>query len=191
MKKFEFSDYSDSDYEGWWDERYICDDIGTVGSLAEILDKCLSTEDKKALNKNPKHKYVIADDEWEYVFSEFEYFNIRECRKDIESLGYNITIDGLSVFDYVFGLSGYVKDVNGKLNNIPELANKYIANTEFMSKLKELLNVCGVECGDTYSHAMESFLNLIEINNKAKDIAKLLAPQSEQEYTKHTNNSRG
>lgn len=187
MKRYEFSDYSDSDYEGWWDERYICDDLGTVGSLAEILDKCISTEDKKTLNNQPRHKYVIADDEWDYVFSEFDYFNIRECRKDIESFGYIITIDGINAFDYVFGLSGYVKDVDGHLKNIPELANKFIAQPEFMSKLKELLTVCGIECGDTYSHTMDSFLTLVEINNKAKDIAKLLAPQSEQEYTQHTN----
>lgn len=187
MKRYEFSDYSDSDYEGWWDERYICDDLGTVGSLAEILDKCISTEDKKTLNNQPRHKYVIADDEWDYVFSEFDYFNIRECRKDIESFCYIITIDGINAFDYVFGLSGYVKDVDGHLKNIPELANKFIAQPEFMSKLKELLTVCGIECGDTYSHTMDSFLTLVEINNKAKDIAKLLAPQSEQEYTQHTN----
>lgn len=179
MKKYEFSDYSGMDYDGWWDESYNCEGV-TAHSLSDILDQCISTEDKKALNNQPRHKYVIADDEWDYVFSEFDYFNIQECRKDIESLGYNITIDGINAFDYVFGLSGYVKDVDGHLKNIPELANKYIAKTEFMSKLKELLTVCGVECGDTYSHAMESFLNLIEIHNKAKDIAKLLAPQSEQ-----------
>lgn len=177
MKKFEFSDYSGTDYDDYWDERYICEDIGTVGSLAEILDKCISTEDKKTLNNQPRHKYVIAEDEWDYVFSEFEYFNIQECRKDIESLGYNITIDGINAFDYVFGLSGYIKDVDGHLKNIPELANKYISKTEFMSKLKELLSVCGIECGGTYSHTMDSFLNLIEIHNKAKEVAKLLAPQ--------------
>ena len=177
MKTFEFFDYSDSDCDGWWDERYLCYDIGTLGSLGEILDKCISIEDKKALNKNPKHKYVIADEEYDYVFSEHNYFNIQECRNDIESLGYNITIDGINAFEYVFGLSGYVKDVNGHLKNIPELANKFVAQTEFMSKLKELLSVCGIECGDTYSYTMESFLNLIEIHNKAKDIAKLLAPQ--------------
>ena len=187
MKTFEFSDYSGTDYDNYWDERYICDDIGTVGSLAEILDMCISIEDKKALNNQPRHKYVIADDEWDYVFSEYEYFNIQGCRKDIESFGYIITIDGINAFDYVYNLSGYVKDVNGHLNNIPELANKFVAQPEFMSKLKELLSVCGIECGDTYSHTMDSFLNLIEIHNKARDIVKLLAPQSEQEYTQHTN----
>lgn len=181
MKKYEFSDYSDSDYDGWWDDRYLCYDIGTVGSLAEILDKCISIEDKKALNSQPRHKYVIADDEWDCVFSEFEYFNIQECRKDIEDLGYNITIDGINAFDYVFGLSGYVTDVDGHLKNIPELANKFVAQPEFMSKLKELLSVCGIECGDTYSYTMESFLNLIEIHNKAKEVAKLLGVLNEEE----------
>ena len=177
MKKYEFSDYSDSDYDGWWNESYICDDLGTVGSLAEILDKCISIEDKKTLNKNPKHKYVINEDEWCYIFSEYKYFNIRECRNDIESLGYIITIDGINAFDYVFNLSGYVKDVDGKLNNIPELANKFVAQPEFMSKLKELLTVCGVECGDTHSYTMESFLQLIHIKEKAEEMVNLLAPQ--------------
>lgn len=171
MKKFEFSDYSDSDWEGWWDERYICEDIGTVGSLAEILDKCISIEDKKALNNQPRHKYVIQDDEWDYIFSCSEHFNPHNMQKDIEKLGYTITVDGINVFDYQFDYGGYTKDYK----HIPKIANKYIANTDFICTLRGLLNDSGVDAGSTDSEVMDSFLNLVHIRDKVGEVLPYFA----------------
>lgn len=166
MKKFEFFDDSNEDYDGWWDRSYYSIDPDLrVSSLREILDSVISLQDKVLLNQLPKHKYVIQDTEWDYIFSCSEHFNPHNMQKDIEKLGYVITVDGINVFDYQFDYEGYTKDYK----HIPKIANKYIANTEFICTLRELLEDSGVECS-TDSGTMTAFLSLIHIRDKVAEV---------------------
>ena len=167
MKKFDFFDDSNEDCEGWWDRAYYSIDPDLrVSSLREILDSVISLQDKVLLNQLPKHKYVIQDNEWDYIFSCSEHFNPHNMQEDIEKLGYTITVDGINVFDYNFDYEGYTKDYK----HIPKIANKYIANTEFICTLKELLNDSGVDAGSTDSDAMTAFLNLVHIRDKVSEV---------------------
>ena len=168
MKKvFEFFDDSGEDCDGWWDSAYYSTDPDLrVSGFREILDSVISLQDKVLLNRLPKHKYVIQDDEWDYIFSCSKYFNPHSMREDIEKLGYVITVDGINVFDYQFDYEGYTKDYK----HIPKIANKYIANTEFIFTLKDLLNDSGVDTGSTDSDVMSAFLNLIHIRDKVCEV---------------------
>ena len=169
-KVFEFFDDSNSDCDGWWDSAYysIYPDL-RVSSFREILDSVITLQDKVLLNQLPKHKYVIQDDEWDYIFSCSEHFNPHNMQEDIEKLGYVITVDGINVFDYQFDYQGYTKDYK----HIPKIANKYIANTNFICTLRELLNDSGIECA-TDRDAMTAFLNLIYIREKMVDAIPFL-----------------
>lgn len=165
MKKFEFYDDSNEDCDGWWDRAYYSIDPDLrVSSFREILDSVISLQDKVLLNQLPKHKYVLQDTEWGYVFSRSGYFNPHNMQEDIEKLGYVITVDGINIFDYNFDYEGYTKDYK----HIAKIANKYIANKDFICTLKELLNDSGVECA-TDSDAMTAFLNLIHIRDKVAE----------------------
>lgn len=169
-KVFEFFDDSNEDCDGWWDSAYYSIDPDLrVSSFREILDSVITLQDKVLLNQLPKHKYVIQDDEWDYIFSCSEHFNPHNMRGDIEKLGYVITVDGINVFDYQFDYQGYTKDYK----HIPKIANKYIANTDFICTLRELLNDSGIECA-TDSDAMSAFLNLIYIREKMVDAIPFL-----------------
>ena len=158
MKKFDFFDDSNEDCDGWWDSSYYSIDPDLrVSSFREILDSVISLQDKVLLNQLPKHKYVIQDDEWDYIFSCSEHFNPYTMQEDIEKLGYVITVDGINVFDYNFDYEGYTKDYK----HIAKIANKYNSDKDFISKLGELLSDCGIE-----GEVMDSFLNLVHIRDK-------------------------
>ena len=171
MKEFNFFDDSNEDSDGWWDRAYYSIDPDLrVSSFREILDSVITLQDKVLLNQLPKHKYVIQDDEWDYIFSCSEHFNPHNMQEDIEKLGYVITVDGINVFDYNFDYEGYTKDYK----HIPKIANKYIANKNFICTLRELLNDSGVECA-TDSEVMSAFLNLIHIRDKVVDVLPFLS----------------
>ena len=167
MKKFDFYDDSNEDCDGWWDRSYYSIDPDVrVSSFREILDSVITLQDKVLLNQLPKHKHVLQDTEWGYVFSRSGYFNPHNMQEDIEKLGYAITVDGINVFDYNFDYEGYTKDYK----HIAKIANKYNSDKDFISKLGELLSDCGIE-----GEVMDSFINLIHIREKVVDVLPFLS----------------
>lgn len=175
MKRFEFFDESNEDFDGWWGEVYS-DGENTHYSLISVLDFCVTLEDKLKISLLPEHSHW--HEAGEHLFSEIDNLDIKSLEKPLLGMGYNITIDGVCIFKYDTQHQGYIKSVSGAYTPLPTLVNRYIANTGFICTLRELLKDSGVDAGSTDSGAITAFLNLVHIRDKMAEVLPYLVDSS-------------
>lgn len=165
MKKFEFFDESCESYDGWWDEVYSNKQDVYHYALTSILDYCVSLEDKIALSLMPEHcDWPKVND---YIFSEIDDLDITSLEEPLKDMGYDITIDGICIFEYKTQPQGYIRSVDAEYTSMPKVVNKFASDKDFMAKLEELMYISGIRIND---NAISEFLNLVHIRNKVKDL---------------------
>ena len=173
MKRFEFTDESGEDCDGWWDEVYG-DGENYHYSLISVLDFCVTLDDKLKISLLPEYSHW--PEVGEHLFSEIDNLDIKSLEKPLLGMGYNITIDGVCISSYDAEHQGYIKGVSGTYTQLPKLVNKYDSDEVFINKLSQLLGDSGVKCSG--EDTMTAFLNLVHIRNKVAEVLPYLVDSS-------------